>query len=70
MFDISVLNAELGNTVVLAAYKDGAIADIQTETYEGEDVYLAVFDPYDTVKVMIWDDILSAKPLSKVEELR
>ena len=62
--NISVKDADEGSIILMSTYKNGALSDIQSEEYDGEDIMMATFEPYDTVKVMIWESLESMKPLS------
>lgn len=65
IFDIQLFNADVGNTVILALYKDGRFVEMQIEKYDGNNITFASFTEYDTIKVMLWDDIYHMTPLSK-----
>lgn len=60
---------EAGNNIVIAAYKNKILTDIQTESYNGEDISTVTFAEYDTIKAMIWKDMSSMIPLAKAEIL-
>ncbi|MDO4803129.1 MAG: hypothetical protein Q4A15_13260, partial [Prevotellaceae bacterium] len=69
MVNITVHNLDEIAKVVLATYKNGKLSDIQIEEYNGEDLSLATFLPYDTVKVMLWESMGSMMPLANTEIL-
>ena len=52
-----------GNSIIIAVYKDGKIADIQHKIYDGANCVFSVTVPYDTVKAMMWENLTSMKPL-------
>ena len=60
---------DAGNNVVIAAYKNNILTDIQTESYNGEDISTVTFAEYDTIKVMMWKNMASMIPLAKAEIL-
>ena len=60
---------ETGSNVVIAAYKNNILTDIQTESYNGEDISTVTFAEYDTIKVMMWNNMASMIPLAKAEIL-
>jgi len=69
LINTTVKNAENGNLILIATYKNGKMSDLQTEAYTGEDISVATFLPYDNVKVMIFDSLKSLKPLSIAETI-
>ena len=52
-----------GNSIIIAAYKDGKIADIQRKIYDGTNCVFSVTVPYDAVKAMVWENLTSMMPL-------
>ena len=69
MVNIMIHNLDESANVVLATYKNGMLSDIQIEEYNGEDLSLATFLPYDTIKVMLWENMNTMNPLCKNEVL-
>ena len=69
LLNIAIHNLDETAKVVLATYKNGILSDIQIEDYNGEDLSLATFLPYDTVKVMLWGDLNTMNPLCENEVL-
>ena len=69
LVNIAISNLDENANVVLATYKNGILSDIQIEEYNGEDLSLATFLPYDTVKVMLWESMGSMMPLCGTEIL-
>ena len=67
IYNISVTNAEIGNKILIATYKDGKLEDLQIESYEGENILFETIKPFEAIKVMVWDDMSNVEPLSKVE---
>ena len=67
LVNVDVSNAEVGNTIIVAAYSNGMMTDIQYEEYNGESLVFAVPNKFDTIKTMVWDSLKSMKPLSVVE---
>ena len=67
MFEIDVFNMDEECAVILALYKDGALAECQQETYSGDPLLLASFEEYDSYKVMLWDDMATMVPLCDAE---
>lgn len=62
LFDIDIFNADIGDLVILALYKNGKLQEMQKEEYNGNNVSLASFAEYDTAKTMLWKDIMSFEP--------
>lgn len=65
--NIAVHNLDETANIVLATYKNGILSDIQIEEYKSQDLVLATFAPYDTIKVMIWKNLESMNPLTNSE---
>lgn len=56
-------------TIIVATYKDGKLLGIEKRVYSKENETFAVFGDIDTVKVMVWDDISTIRPITAVEEI-
>ena len=69
VINTTVKNADVGTTVVVVTYKNGMLADLQFEIYDGEDISFATFAPYDNMKIMLLDNFESITPLGFAEEL-
>lgn len=70
LINIAVENAEIGTNVIVAMYNQNRMVDFQTEIYDGNDISLATFSKYDEIKVMIWKDLSTLKPLGNVEIIK
>lgn len=67
LISIEVNNTDIGNIIIMAAYKDGNMINIQSEIYNGSDISFTVFDEFDTIKTMIWNSMQHMKPISNIE---
>ena len=55
--------------IIVATYKEGKLLGIEKRVYSKENETFAVFGDIDTVKVMVWDNIFTIKPITAVEEI-
>ena len=67
LLNVEVKNAEPGVTVVTAAYKNGRLADVQSEVFCGKNISFAVTKEFDTLKTMLWDSLSGFRPIAKAE---
>ena len=65
LISIALSNADEGTSVIISAYKDGRLTDLQIETYDNADLSVATFAEYDTIKIMLWDNIGTMQPMCK-----
>ncbi len=56
-------------TIIVATYKDGKLLGIEKRVYSKENETFAVFGDIDTVKVMVWDNISTIRPITAVEKI-
>ena len=54
---------ETGNSIVVAVYKDKKLVDLQIRQYEGVNIETTTIPDYEEIKVMLWSNIKSMKPL-------
>ncbi len=66
-FVTKVIGVESGCVAILALYKDNKLEDAITEAYVGTDITFITNAVYDTVKVFLWQDLVSATPLCESE---
>ena len=52
---VSVFGAPKGSAVIFAAYRDGQMISVRTETYEGENMRFPLPAGWDTAKAMLTD---------------
>lgn len=69
-FIIRLTDIDIGNTVIFALYYYGSLADVQTTIYEGNEIPFTTTSTYTEVKVMVWESLVSVKPICKSEEIK
>ena len=65
-YSVELFDLDSGCTVILATYKGEKLFKIQTDTYIGETIPITVSEDFDTIKVMVWSNLTSLKPLCDV----
>ncbi len=61
---VSPTNAKIGDNVILAAFRNGLLYDIEFKEYSGTPIEFAVPEEYDDLKIMLWDSMTGMKPLA------
>ena len=67
---VTPVNAENGETVILALYDSDSFIGMQSAVYEGEEITFVTDKEYTTAKVMVWDDLESMIPSGKAEIIK
>ncbi len=57
----------IGSTVVFALYEEGMLVDVKTVEYSGGTIEIVVDKKYDEIKMMVWNDLSTIRPLCKAE---
>lgn len=68
VINATIENAEIGSQIIFAIYKDNKLIDLQTKTYEGENVLAETSVDYDRIKAMLWENMHGMKPLCPPDE--
>ncbi len=63
-----LFNLEAGCTVIMAAYKNEVLSDVQSGIYDGNTVPFIVYEDYDTIKIMVWSSLEALSPLCDVND--
>ncbi|MBE7011665.1 MAG: leucine-rich repeat domain-containing protein [Ruminococcaceae bacterium] len=66
---VEPVNIESGKTVVLALYNGNILSEITPVTYTGEIINITPTKTYTNAKVMVWEDLISMKPVCEAIEL-
>ena len=67
IFTVHPINIETGVTVILALYDNKKLVEMQSATYEGNELSFTTNKTYTNTKVMVWDNLTSLKPACDVE---
>lgn len=60
----------VGRTIVFALYDCGVLSDVKlVDNYSEENIELSSDKKHDEIKVMIWEDSMSVKPSTNVQEI-
>jgi hypothetical protein len=66
-FTITPINIATGNTVIIALYNGTALVEMQSAVYTGEEIPFTTTKSYTNAKVMVWNDLITLKPVCNVE---
>jgi len=66
---VSLDSVEVGSVILMGMYLNGALADLQYKTYEGEDVVFTIDAVCDEIKVFAWKSLDSAAPVSDIKTI-
>ncbi len=67
IFTVEPKNISNGAVVVLALYNGNKLVEAQYKNYSDSSVTFTTSKAYDTGKVMVWESLISLKPLTKAE---
>lgn len=66
-FTVTPINIVIGNTVILALYNGDTFVEMQSATYNGEDIPFTTSESYTKVKVFVWSNLTDIMPICDVE---
>ena len=66
-FTVVPVNIENGKTVILALYDGETFVEMQSAVYTGEEILFTTTKTYTNAKVMVWNDLVTLKPICNVE---
>lgn len=67
---VTPTNAQIGDCIIAACYKDNRMVYVDTYSYNGETTIPFIPNAeYDTIKIMVWESFDNLKPLSSEEEV-
>ena len=69
-FTVTPVNVDEGKTVVLALYKGDILIQMKSAIYQSEELPFEADEEYDTIKVMVWEEITNLEPITKPEIIR
>lgn len=69
LIDVELYHLDIGCTVVLAAYKDEKLVDVQYKKYNGDMLSFVAKPDYDCAKVIVLDGFDTLTPLCDAEEI-
>lgn len=69
-FNITPLNIENGETVILALYNGEQVVEVQSVVYIGELITCTTDKTYTKAKVMVWDDLTTLTPVCEPEIIK
>ena len=69
LIDVKLYHLDIGCTVVLAAYKDEKLVDVQYKKYNGDLLSYVENTAYDHAKIIVLDGFNTLTPLCDAEEI-
>ncbi|MBQ4527060.1 MAG: leucine-rich repeat protein [Clostridia bacterium] len=64
---VNPVNVDEGVTVIVALYKDDIFVEIQSAIYKSVALTFTATKDYDTVKIMVWEDLYTLEPITEPE---
>ena len=68
-YSVELFNLDKGCTVIFATYQDDRLVEFYPAIYDGDKLPFDITKQFDTIKVMVWSNLTTLKPLCAVKEV-